>query len=161
SEVTTQSGSSRAVATSLLASGSRSVASRTTRTGERMPGRRQVSNGSSATPVPMPVSTASLRERIRWARVRPASPGTRAGRAWSGWAGGGRGELEGPVRRAARHPREVAGGRPPRLLGADADLDHDAGFGQAPMAGARDLRIGIDQRGHNARDAGSDDGVGA
>jgi len=46
-------------------SGKRKVASSTTRTGDRMPGRRQVSSGSSASTVPMPVRTASLVDRIR------------------------------------------------------------------------------------------------
>ncbi len=56
-------------------------------------------------------------------------------------------------------PPDVTGVRPPRLLGADADLDDDAGLSQAPVAGASDLRIGINKRGDHARDAGSDDGV--
>jgi hypothetical protein len=49
---------------------------------------------------------------------------------------------------------------PPRLLGVDADLDHDASLGQAPVAGTRDFRIGINQRGHYARNPSADDRVG-
>ncbi len=93
----------------------------------------------------------------------PGLAGNRRGAAigQGGLAVGRHREFEGHVRAAVLHPPDVASVRPPRLLGADADLDHDASFGQAPMAGARDLRIGIDQRGDHARDAGSDDGVGA
>ena len=55
-------------------------------------------------------------------------------------------ELERHVRPAVLHAANVPGMRAPGLLGADADLDHDPRFGHAPMAGARHLRIGIDQR---------------
>src|SRR5262249_56172761 len=78
--VTTQSGTSRALLTSLLASGSRSVPSSTTRTGEDIPGRRLVKIGSSASTVPMPLSTASLLERIPYTRERAASPVISTGR---------------------------------------------------------------------------------
>ena len=64
------------------------------------------------------------------------------------------------MRAAVLDPPDVAGVRPPRLLGANADLDDDAGFGQTPMPGAGDLGIGIDQCRDDARDAGGDDGVG-
>ena len=62
SEAITQSGVSRAVRTSWLAAGMRRLWSSTTRTGERasMPGRRQLSCGSSASTVPMPTRMASL-----------------------------------------------------------------------------------------------------
>ncbi len=76
----TQSGTCRAVATSLLASGSRSVLSRMTRTGEEIPGSRLVKIGSSASTVPIPVSTASLLERIKYTRERADSPVISTGR---------------------------------------------------------------------------------
>ena len=65
------------------------------------------------------------------------------------------------MRAAVLHAADVAGMRAPRLVSAKSDLDHDTGFGHAPMAGARHLRIGIDQRRDHAGDAGRDDGVGA
>ena len=54
----------------------RSARSSTTRTGERasMPGRRQVSSGSSASTVPMPTRMASHCARNRCTRVFAASP---------------------------------------------------------------------------------------
>src|SRR5262249_39978065 len=93
----------------------------------------------------------------------PRLAGNRRGAATGqgGFAVGGHREFQDHVRAAVLHPPDVAGVRPPRLLRADADLDHDASVGQAPMAGAGGLRIGINQRGHHARDAGRDDGVGA
>jgi hypothetical protein len=51
--------------------------------------------------------------------------------------------------------------RAPRFLGTNADLDHDPGFGHAPMAGARHLRIGIDQCRDDARHTRGNGGVGA
>ena len=128
-----------------------------------MPGRRQVSSGSSASTVPMPVSTASLRRAHQMnARARGlAGDRRRAAAGKAGLAVGRDRELEHHMRAAVLHAADVAGMRPPRLVGADADLDHDARFGHPPMAGARDLRIGIDQRGDHPRDAGRDDGVGA
>jgi AcrR family transcriptional regulator len=64
--VTTHSGGCGALVTSLLVSGKRNWPSSTTRTGERsaMPGNRQVSSGSSASAVPIPVRTASLIARM-------------------------------------------------------------------------------------------------
>ena len=70
-------------------------------------------------------------------------------------------QLESHVRPAVLHAPDVAGMSVPRLLRADADLDHDAGFSHAPMAGTRDLGIGIDQRRNHARNASRDDRVGA
>ena len=70
-------------------------------------------------------------------------------------------KLERDVGAAILNAPDVTGMRPPRLLRADADFDHDAGFRHAPMAGTRDLGIGVDQRRNHARDAGRDDRVGA
>src|SRR5215510_13112630 len=93
----------------------------------------------------------------------PGLAGNRRGAAigQGGFAVGGHREFQNHVWAAVLHAPDVAGMRAPRLLGADADFDHDAGFSQAPMAGAGDLRIGINQRRDYARDAGRDDGVGA
>ena len=76
SEVITHSGVWRADWTSLLVPGMRSARSSTTRTGERgsMPGRRQVSSGSSASTVPMPTRMASHCARNRCTRVLATSP---------------------------------------------------------------------------------------
>ena len=92
----------------------------------------------------------------------PCLAGNRGGAAAGpgGLAVGRHREFQDHVRAAVLDPPDVASVRPPRLLGANADLDHDAGFGQTPMPGAGDLRIGIDQRRDDARDAGGDDGVG-
>ena len=64
--VNTQVGVSRAVPTSEVASGMRSLASRMTRTGDHsiMPGSRQVRCGSSDSTVPMPTRMASDSARI-------------------------------------------------------------------------------------------------
>ena len=72
----TQVGVSRTVATTEVDSGSFSVASSTTRTGERsnMPGKRQVNCGLSESTVPMPTMMASFSARIWNTRVRAASP---------------------------------------------------------------------------------------
>ena len=71
------------------------------------------------------------------------------------------GKLERDVGAAILNAPDVPGMRLPRLLRADADFDHDAGFRHAPMAGTRDFRIGVDHSRHHARDAGRDDRVGA
>jgi hypothetical protein len=71
------------------------------------------------------------------------------------------GKLERDVGAAILNAPDVPGMRPPRLLRADADFDHDAGFRHAPMAGTRDLGIGVDQRRNHPRGAGRDDRVGA
>ena len=135
------------------------------RTGEflAMPGKRQVSIGSSASAVPMPIMIASLCARSRWTRSRTASPvmatGLRARRA--GFAVGRDRELEHDVGPAVAHAPDVAGMIAPRLLGADADLDRDARRAQPRVARARDFGIGIFERRDDARNAGGDDGVGA
>src|SRR5262245_39220897 len=71
----TQVGVSRTVATTDVESGRINFSSSTTRTGERsnMPGRRQVSWGSSASTVPIPTMMASLRARIWKTRSRAVS----------------------------------------------------------------------------------------
>ncbi len=77
----TQSSVRVAESASFECGGSRNALSSTTRTGElcSIPGRRQVSCGSSASTVPMPVSTASFIARIWCTRVRAASPVIAAG----------------------------------------------------------------------------------
>ena len=128
-----------------------------------MPGSRQVSSGSSDSTVPMPVSTASLMARMRCTRARAGSPVIGAGPPprEAGLAVGRDRELEHDLRAALAHAPDMSRMRPPRLIGADADRDRDAGRGQPAMALAGDLRIGILQRRHHPRDAGRDDGVGA
>ena len=81
SPVTTHSGVCRALATSLLATGSRSCCrARCAPANVAMPGSRQVSSGSSASTVPMPVITASLIARMQMdARARRLA-GDRRGR---------------------------------------------------------------------------------
>ena len=49
----------------------------------------------------------------------------------------------------------------PRLLGADADIDRDAGGAQPRVALPGHFGIGIFERRDHARNAGGDDGVGA
>src|SRR4051794_10963151 len=71
------------------------------------------------------------------------------------------GKLERDVGAAILNAPDVPGMRPPRLLRADPDFHQDAGFRHAPMAGTRDLGIGVDQRRNHARDAGRDDRVSA
>ncbi len=82
-----------------------------------------------------------------------------AGRA--GLAVGRDRELEHDLRAAFAHAPDVAGMGAPRLGGADADVDRDAGGAQPRMARAGDLRVGVFERGDHARDAGGDDRVGA
>ena len=75
-DVITHSGVSRAECTSRLVPGMRKLRSSTTRTGDRasMPGRRQVSSGSSASTVPIPTRMASHCARNRCTRAFAASP---------------------------------------------------------------------------------------
>ncbi len=75
-DANTQVGVSRTVDTTVAAIGSRSLASSTTRTGERSnrPGKRQVSCGLSDSTVPMPTKMASVCARIWNTRSRAASP---------------------------------------------------------------------------------------
>ena len=82
-----------------------------------------------------------------------------AGRA--GFAVGRDCELEHDVRAAVAHAADVAGMVAARLVGADADLDDNAGRAQPRMAGAGDFGIGIFERGDDARNSGGDDGIGA
>ena len=128
-----------------------------------MPGSRQVSCGSSASTVPMPVRIASFIARIRCTRARAASPviaaGLRPGEP--GLAVGRHRELERHVRPPVAHAADMPGMGAPRLLGAEPDIDRDALLAQPRMALAGDLRIGILQRRHHARDAGRHDGVDA
>ena len=79
----------------------------------------------------------------------------------AGLAVGRHRELEQHLRPAFAHAADVAGVGARRRLGAEPDLDRDAAARAAGRAPARDLRIGILQRRHHARDAGADDGVGA
>ena len=74
--VNSQVGSARAVVASRLVAGRRARPSSTMRTGERCsrPGRRQVSAGSSASAVPLPIMIASWVARSQWPRARAASP---------------------------------------------------------------------------------------
>ena len=101
-----------------------------------MPGKRHVSIGSSASTVPMPTMMASLCARMRWTRSRTASPviatGLRPGRA--GLAVGRDRELEHDLRAALAHAPDMAGMVVPGLLGADADLDGNAGRAQPRVA---------------------------
>src|SRR5918996_588787 len=71
-----QVGPVRAPAASWLVGLRRSRRSSTMRTGERSsrPGRRQVSAGSSASAVPLPIMIASWLARRRWPRARACSP---------------------------------------------------------------------------------------
>ena len=107
SSTKTQSSVCVAVFASLDASGSRSLLSSTTRTGERcsMPGSRQVSCGSSDSTVPMPVTTASFIARIRCTRVARRLSGDRRGLA---------ARRAPPCRRPRRRASEVTCGRPSR-----------------------------------------------
>ena len=143
SAATTQSGACRALCDQPALGGSRSRLSSTTRTGERspIPGKRQVSSGSSDRTVPMPVSTASFIARMRCTRAAAASPVILAGLrpARRDLAVRRDRKLERDMGAAILHAPDVPGMRPPRLLRADADFDHDAGFRHAPMAGTRDL----------------------
>jgi hypothetical protein len=108
----------------------------------------------------MPVSTASFLDRIKWTSARClAGNGNGAAVGAGDFAVGRHGELQDHMRTASLDAPDVARMHPPRLLGADTDLDHDAGLGHAPVAGARDLRIGIDQRGHHARNPSADDRI--
>ncbi len=111
----------------------------------------------------MPVSTASFIARMRCTCARGSFAGYRCRPAarQTDLPVGRDGKLERDVGAAILDAPDVAGMRPPRLVGADADFDHDAGFRHAPMAGTRDLGIGVDQRRDHARDAGRDDRVGA
>ena len=135
------------------------------RTGEyfSMPGSRQVSSGSSASAVPMPIMIASLWARRRCTRSRTASPVIATGlrpaapalpsaetaslsmtwgrpsrmrRMWPAWS-----------RRASSAPRPTSTAMPAARSRA--------------WPGAGDLRIGVFQRRDDAGDARRDDGVGA
>ena len=65
------------------------------------------------------------------------------------------------MRAAVAHAPDMAGMIVARLVGADADIDRDAGGAQPRMARARHFGIGIFDRRHDARNAGGDHGVGA
>ena len=128
-----------------------------------MPGHRQVSSGSSASTVPMPVSTASLVARMQM-NTRPhrfAGDRRRPAAGEAGLAIGRDRELEDHMRASVLHATDVAGMRPLRFVGADADLDHDALLRHPPMTRTRHLRIRIDHRRDHPLDPGGDDGVGA
>ncbi len=128
-----------------------------------MPGSRLVSIGSSASAVPMPIMMASLRARRRWTRSRTASPGNRK---WLPTGGarltiGRDSELEQNVRPPFPHPQNVTGVIAARRLGADTDINRDAGGAQPRMSCTGDLGVWILDRRDHARDAGGDDRVGA
>ncbi len=78
--VSTQVGTSRAVWTRRVWSGSLSRVSKTSRMGLRpagaSAGSRRVSRGSSASAVPIPIATASWRERSSWTLARASGPVT-------------------------------------------------------------------------------------
>jgi hypothetical protein len=163
SEVITQSGVSRAECTSRLVPGMRKLRSSTTRTGERasMPGRRQVSSGSSASTVPIPTRMASHCARNRCTRA------ARLARDRDRLAAGGADLVVGETASF-----RITCGRLSRMRlkcpawsraasRAQPDIDRDAGGAQPRVALPGHFRIGILDRRHHARNAGGDDGVGA
>ena len=84
----------------------------------------------------MPIMMASLCARIRWTRSRTASPVIATGLrpARRRLAVGRDRKLEHDVRAAVAHAPDVAGMIAARLVGADADIDRDAGGAQPRMA---------------------------
>ena len=60
-------------------------------------------------------------------------------------------ELEHDMGPAVAHAPDMAGMIAARLVGADADLDRNAGRAQPRMTRARDFRIGVFQRRDDAR----------
>ena len=120
-----------------------------------MPGRRQVSSGSSASTVPMPTRMASHCARSRCTRVCAASPVIATG-LWpaapilsSAETASFRITCGTLVADAAEMPGVIVRG----FRGAETDIDGDAGGAQLGVALPGHFRIGILDRRHHARNA--------
>ena len=113
--------------------------------------------------VPMPIRIASCIARIRCTRSRAASPVIATGLrpARPALPSADTASFSVTCGRPSRMRRICPALSRARLLGADADLDRDAGRAQPRMALPRHFRIGILERGDDARDAGRDDRVRA
>ena len=128
-----------------------------------MPGRRQVSSGSSASAVPIPTRIASHCARSRCTRSLAASPVIATGLRPAApiLPSADTASLSMHMRPAVAHAADMPGMVARGLVGAEPDIDRDAGGAQPAMALPRHLRIGVLDRRHHARDAGGDHGVGA
>ena len=135
------------------------------RTGERpsRPGSRQVSSGSSASAVPLPIMIASWRGAQMMGalpRFLAGDPAARAGARRDAAIERGR-ELEGDQRPAGAHAQEEAGVQALRLVLRQPDRDLDAGLAQLLDAAAVDPRVRVARRDHRAPDAGMEQRHGA